>query len=249
MPSKIYNLAYNIARGDIRKPLICLTFDGGSNSLAAPFILDTLKKKKIRTTMFLTGEFIENNPDLTKKIIMNGHEVGNHLYSHPHSILNHGKANQRTIISRHIFENEIKRTAKIFEKTTGKKMIPYWRAPYGEINDEVLSWAKALGYTHVGWTTRDGKSMDSLDWVEMEESKLYRSAEMIKHTILSFDEGIRGGANGSIILMHLGTNRKNDQPYSKLNDIIDGMRKKGYRFAKLTTMINAFRPKRVAKGK
>jgi len=246
--NKIYNLAYNVSRGDIRKPYVTLTFDGGSNARAAKEILNTLREKRITTTMFLTGEFIEKNPDLTKRIVKLGHEVGNHMYSHPHSLKDHGKRSQRTIISRENFEIELKRTQRLFEKVTGKKMIPYWRAPYGEINDEVLTWAKNTGYTHIGWTTKQGKSMDSLDWVEMEESKLYRSAEAIKNTILNFDGGIRGGANGSIILMHLGTNRQSDQPYSKLGEIIDGMRKKGYRFTKITSLMNSFKKTKVAKS-
>lgn len=247
--TKIYNLAYNIYRGDIRKPYISMTFDGGSNDKAASSILETLKAKDIRTTMFLSGVFIEKFPELTKRIVREGHEVGNHSFSHPHFIKNFGKSSQRTAYSKRSFQKELNKTAQLFFKTTGHKMAPYWRAPYGEINDQILSWAKDLGYTHVGWTTKEGKTMDTLDWVEMEESHLYRSAESIKKAILGFDNDERGGANGSIILMHLGTNRKNDHPYSKLSEIIEGMRSKGYSFKKVSELIRSYKHRSVAKNR
>ena len=238
--SKSYNLAFNITRGDIRKPQVAITFDGGSNTAAAPFILETLKEKGIQTTMFLTGDFIKSNPDLTNQIVADGHEVGNHTYSHPHLVKIVSGKFQQTAVSRKDFEAELNKTRDIFRKTTGKEMAPLWRAPYGEVDDDVLAWAKNLGYTHVRWTAKEGKAMDSLDWVEAEESKLYRTAEEIKEAILGFDDGIKGGSNGSIIIMHLGTNRTSDQPYSKLGDIIDGMRGKGYEFVKVSDLMESY---------
>ena len=247
--SKVYNLAYNISRGDIRKPAVALTFDGGSNSLAAPFILSTLREKGIKCTIFLTGDFIIKNPDLTKKIAEDGHEVGNHTFSHPHLFKNYGTKYQKMTLSKKDFESELLRTRDLFKKTTGIEMAPFWRAPYGEVNDDVLSFAKNLGYTHVRWTTSQGKAMDSLDWVEAEENKLYRTAEEIKNDILSFDNGNPGGSNGSIIIMHLGTNRSTDQPYSKLGEIIDGMTAKGYQFVKVSDLMEGYRLKQIATNK
>jgi len=61
-----------------------LTFDGGSITAGADSILDILKKNNIKTTFFLTGKFIIKNPEITQKIIDDGHEIGNHSYSHPH---------------------------------------------------------------------------------------------------------------------------------------------------------------------
>ncbi|MCL5960671.1 MAG: polysaccharide deacetylase family protein, partial [Chloroflexi bacterium] len=72
-----------IDRGDPNSSMIALTFDAGSGSEPTPKILDTLKERGIHVTVFLTGQWIEQNPELVKRIAADGHEIGNHTYSHP----------------------------------------------------------------------------------------------------------------------------------------------------------------------
>jgi len=74
----------SLDNGATSKKLIALTFDGASHVNAVGAILDTLRSRNVKTTMFLTGGFIRKHPDLVQKIIADGHEVGNHTNSHPH---------------------------------------------------------------------------------------------------------------------------------------------------------------------
>jgi peptidoglycan/xylan/chitin deacetylase (PgdA/CDA1 family) len=107
-------------------------------------------------------------------------------------------------------------------------MSPLWRAPFGEVNDELLGWAALAGWSHVGWT-RDvaGKrSLDSLGWVADRSSPNYLTSEKIAERILTFgvgDAGLRGG----IVLMHLHS-RRVDPESARLADLIDALRRDGY---------------------
>lgn len=80
-------IAPNITRGDLSRREVALTFDGGSEDGDAGLILDTLRKKGVKATIFLTGRFISRYPDVVRRIVHDGHEVGNHTPSPPYGIL------------------------------------------------------------------------------------------------------------------------------------------------------------------
>jgi peptidoglycan/xylan/chitin deacetylase (PgdA/CDA1 family) len=71
-----------IRHGNRKKWVIALTFDDGPQEPYTGQILDLLAKYSIKATFFLTGEKVEQNPDIVRRIISDGHEVGNHSYSH-----------------------------------------------------------------------------------------------------------------------------------------------------------------------
>ena len=118
-------------------------------------------------------------------------------------------------------------------------MRKYWRAPFGEHNRDIRTWAAELGYRHVGWTVgRDWEhNMDTLDWVADKNSSVYHTAEEIVEKIINFGNGDEYGANGAIVLMHLGTSREEDQPHKLLPRIIDQMRDNGYTFVTISEMM------------
>jgi peptidoglycan/xylan/chitin deacetylase (PgdA/CDA1 family) len=78
-------LGRTLVRGDGRTPRIALTFDDGPGE-ATPLILDILKKAGIRATFFLCGQNVERFPEHARRIAAEGHEVGNHTYSHPYLV-------------------------------------------------------------------------------------------------------------------------------------------------------------------
>jgi peptidoglycan/xylan/chitin deacetylase (PgdA/CDA1 family) len=120
-------------------------------------------------------------------------------------------------------------------------MSRIWRAPYGEINRQILLWAAEAGYRHVGWTVGKGweESMDTLDWVADKKSKVYHSADEIAQKIVGYTQKGKNGASGAVILMHLGTERSDDFPHKKLPDIIGGLKQKGYSAVTVTEMMTA----------
>jgi peptidoglycan/xylan/chitin deacetylase (PgdA/CDA1 family) len=79
--------------------------------------------------------------------------------------------------------------------------------------------------------------MDSNDWVPDPGHKGYFTAEQIKQKILHFGDSRPNGSNGAVILMHIGTLRKTDQAYTKLGEIIDGLRAQGYKLVTISEML------------
>jgi peptidoglycan/xylan/chitin deacetylase (PgdA/CDA1 family) len=219
---------------------VAVTFDGGSIDNATQEILDILKEKQIKSTFFLTGEFIRSYPKTVKRIVAEGHEVGNHTWSHPHLTAFAKDKKQTTLpnMTQERIRDELSKTASIFKLVTGREMVHLWRAPYGEYNQEILRWAAEAGYKHVGWTVGKGweETMDTMDWVADKNSSAYRSADAIAGKILDFSKKGPAGASGTIILMHLGTNRTDDFPHKKLPDIIAGLQKNGYKLVTISEM-------------
>ncbi len=239
IPSLEY-LARSFDRGAVSLRRVALTFDGGSLNNVGEEILDYLQQEGVRATFFLTGEFIRRYPETVRRIVREGHQVGNHTWSHPH--LTTWELNRRHQtrggVTREMLRRELEETARLFEKTTGQKMSPYWRAPYGEHNAEIRRWAAELGYRHVGWTV--GKdlnhTLDTLDWVADASSPVYFTADQIVERILSLASEEPHGANGAVILMHMGSQRTRDFPHRKLPEIIRGLRSMGYQFVTVEEM-------------
>jgi peptidoglycan/xylan/chitin deacetylase (PgdA/CDA1 family) len=231
MPTFEY-LARDFQRGPVDRKEMAFTFDGGSSDNVSSAILDILKKNGVKATFFLTGEFIEKYPKIVKRIVAEGHDVGNHTWSHPHltSFAGDGKQITSSGITAEKLRSELLKTAALYRSVTGKDMVPLWRAPYGEYNSEILRWAAEVGFRHVGWTVGKGwaESMDTMDWVADKSLKAYHTADEIADKILAYAKRGSYGANGAVILMHLGSERKDDFPHEKLSEIIEGLKKQGY---------------------
>lgn len=234
-------LARSFDRGRVQTPKVALTFDGGSSDNAAAEVLAALRSKGVRCTMFLTGAFVRRYPDLVREMVADGHEIGNHTWSHPHltTYAENGRHLTRPGVTREMLQRELRATADLFRKVTGKEMAKLWRAPFGEHNAEIRAWAAEIGYRQVGWTVgRNGnETMDTLDWVADKNSPAYQSAQEVVERIVNFGRNDPGGAAGAIILMHLGTERKDDQVHKMVPLIIDGLRERNYTFVTVSQLM------------
>jgi len=127
-------------------PTIALTFDDGPDSLYTVQILDILKEKNIKATFFLTGKHIRQYPLVVKRIVNEGHSVGNHTYSHLYiSTSSDSLVNSELATTQHLIDSICGSNLKLF------------RAPWGAITQEQLQRLSRRGYKHVSWTidTRD----------------------------------------------------------------------------------------------
>jgi peptidoglycan/xylan/chitin deacetylase (PgdA/CDA1 family) len=214
---------------------VALTFDGGSLDRGAQEILDVLKRENIRCTIFLTGDFIRRYSELTRRISADGHEAANHSFHHPHltSLEKDGGSTTLPHINRNVLQRELLRTDSLFHACAARNMSLLWRAPYGEINNEILTWAAEIGYRHIGWSQHG----DTRDWVADPESKLYRNGKQILEAVMNLEK--KSGLNGKIILMHLGSERNGDEAYRILGEMIGKIRQKGYHFATISEMLEA----------
>jgi peptidoglycan/xylan/chitin deacetylase (PgdA/CDA1 family) len=211
---------------------VLVSFDAGSNDRGATQILDALAARGIRTTIFLTGEFIRRSPEIARRIAEEGHEVGNHTDTHPHltTYADNGRQATRPGVDRTFLARELSRTALLYRETTGRTMAPVWRAPFGEHNPEIRRWAAEEGYWHVGWT--GGRAgLDGLDWVSDTSSRSFRSADRVIALLVERAE------NGGIVLLHLGSDR--DVPVaSRIPALLDGLGARGFRFARATEFLD-----------
>ena len=199
-----------------------MTFDGGSTSEVAKDVLDVLKEHGIRTTLFLTGEFIRKYPDLVRRMVLDGHELGNHTLTHPHLA---PRMKRDPAWTRERMQQELLEADRALFQLLGRPMDPYWRAPYGEHTAELRQWAEELGYRHVGWS----EGADTLDWATVRERRLYRSGHAILDRLEQRMEKQDG--DGLIVLMHLGSLRpEEDRPAKYLGPFIERALKDGWHF-------------------
>jgi peptidoglycan/xylan/chitin deacetylase (PgdA/CDA1 family) len=239
----INGLPVSFDNGTTSKKLVCLTFDGSSFCNATQNILDTLASRQVKATMFLSGQFIKKYAPLVHRIVRDGHEIGNHTYSHPRLTSYAQNSMQQLLpqITQAFIARELQKNDSIFAILTGRKMSPLWRSPYGEHNKVLCIWAQHAGYLHVGW--REGQtwkqSLDSNDGVPYEETAGFHSPEEVYRKIMTLAEASPNGINGGIILMHLGNIRtkKDMQVYTCLGKLIDSLQNMGYRFVVVSEMM------------
>ncbi len=235
--------AFSFDNGSVDKKVLALTFDGSSVGNTADDILDTLISRNVKATFFVTGQFIRAFPETVKRIAAEGHETGNHTFSHPHLTT---WAQDRThtthpAMTGLVLCRELTRTDSVYVAVTGNHMKRIWRAPYGEKNRTVCAWARQCGYLHIGW--RQGKSwrqgLDSNDWIPDEETPGFHTPEEVLEKIISLAQTEPCGINGGIILMHLGTVRKDPQAqvHRMLGKLIDDLQGLGYGFVTVSEML------------
>ena len=105
--------------GNQRSDQVALTFDDGPDSEWTPKILDILKEHQVLATFFIVGSSAESHPDLIQRILEEGHELGNHTFTHPNL----------SDISDHQIRLELNATRRLLEGLTGRSLL-FFRPPY-----------------------------------------------------------------------------------------------------------------------
>lgn len=228
-------LSRSVERGNRKYPRLALTFDGGANAAGTEEILTALAERQIKTTVFLTGQFILKFPEFVNRMLEAGHEIGNHTFDHPHLTAYEGNGEHIPLehVDREFIRSQLTRTDSVFHELTGRHLAPFWRAPFGEYNQQILNWAAECSYMHVRWTA----GFDTFDWVEDKNSPIYKSPREVFDHIIKKDNQDQN-LNGAIVLMHLGSNRIEDQVYTIVPDLIDELHSRGYAIVPVSELIN-----------
>ena len=192
--------------GDTEEKVLYLTFDAGYENGYTEKILDTLKKHKTPAAFFLVGNYIEKNADLVRRMVDEGHIVGNHTMHHP-DMSRIGKAD---------FEKELSSLASLFKEVTGKELPKYYRPPQGIYSRENLQMAKDLGYKTVFW------SLAYADWNNNDQP----TAEY------AFNKLLNRTHNGAVILLH-STSKTNAEI---LDELLTRWENEGYTFKSIDTL-------------
>jgi peptidoglycan-N-acetylglucosamine deacetylase len=150
-PNKIENLNFTIpkkfqgktiykAEVPNKEKVIALTIDDGPWKVTTPQMLDILKENNVKATFFWVGTSILENPEYAKRVVAEGHAVGNHTWHHWYKKMDVATA-----------KSEIERTAEIMYKTTGVKTLMF-RPPGGVLNNGLAAYAKSQNYAVVMWS-------------------------------------------------------------------------------------------------
>ncbi len=143
---KKYDAYYAIST---EEKVIYLTFDAGFENGYTAKILDVLKKHNISSTFFLVGNYLETEPELVKRMINEGHIIGNHTYTHP---------DMSKISDIEAFKKELLMFEDKYKNITNQELVKFYRAPQGKFSEENLKQAKELGYKTFFW------SLAYVDW-------------------------------------------------------------------------------------
>jgi len=180
---------------------IYLTFDCGYELGNTPSILDTLDRHQIKAAFFMTGQFIQTQPELVKRMQASGHLVCNHTWNHP----------DLPTLSQAKFNQEITSLEQRYNQLTGAQLAHYLRPPNGNYSPDTLKWANELGYRTVFW------SIAFQDWDPSNQPGAEYSYQHIMANIHP----------GAVILLHVVSKSDTDA----LDRIITDLQKQGYVFS------------------
>ena len=196
-----YDAAY---LGDTAEKVLYLTFDAGYENGCTAKILDTLKDHNAPAAFFLVGNYVEKNADLVRRMVEEGHIVGNHTMHH---------YDMSKLSDKDAFSKELTDLETLFKQVTEKELPKFYRPPQGIYSEENLRMAQELGYRTVFW------SLAYVDW--------RNDAQPTKEE--AFSKLLPRTHNGAVVLLH-STSATNaeilDELLSKWEDL-------GYRFASI----------------
>ena len=201
---KKYDAAY---LGDSSQKVIYLTFDAGYENGCTEKILDVLKAHNAPAAFFLVGNYIERNADLVRRMVAEGHTVGNHTMHHP---------DMSKITDSTKFNEELETLAALYEETVGAPMEKFYRPPQGVYSEENLKQAQALGYKTVFW------SLAYADW----DNNNQPAPDAALEKLLSRTH------DGAVVLLH-STSKTNAEI---LDTLLTKWEEMGYRFAPISEL-------------
>ena len=196
--------------GDTTQKVLYLTFDAGYENGCTAKILDVLKKHEVPAAFFLVGNYIEKNADLVRRMVAEGHTVGNHTMHH---------YDMSKLTDKVAFQKELDDLAALYAQTVGQPLPKYYRPPQGIYSEENLRLAKELGYKTVFW------SLAYVDW--------NNDSQPTKET--AFGKLLPRTHNGAVVLLH-STSRTNAEI---LDELLTEWKAMGYRFAPIEALFES----------
>lgn len=190
--------------GNTNEKVLYLTFDAGYENGCTAKILDTLKEKQVPAAFFLVGNYIRQSPDLVRRMVAEGHTVGNHTMHH---------YDMSRLSDKAAFSKELTDLEALYKETVGQELPKFYRPPQGIYSEENLEMAQELGYKTLFW------SLAYVDWNnDAQPTREAAFAKLLPRT-----------HNGAVVLLH-STSKTNAEI---LGELIDKWKEAGYRFGTL----------------
>lgn len=182
---------------------ICITFDAAYGSDETVKIINTIKEKNVKATFFLVGFWVDKYPEMVKMLDDAGIEIGSHSNTHPYM----------SKLSSEQVRQELTTSVDKIKAITGKD-VKFFRPPYGDYNDTLISVCDEIGLKAIQW------SVDSLDWKGLTTSQM----------LARINPDIAGGG---IILFH----NNSDHIVEALPVIIDTLMERGFELVTMSELI------------
>jgi len=194
---------------DTQDKILYLTFDAGFENGNTPAILDALKKHNAPATFFLVGNYLDTSPDLVKRMVAEGHIVGNHTCHHP---------DMSKISTAESFAQELQSLETKYQEITGQPMKRYYRPPQGKYSETNLKMAKDMGYKTFFW---------SLAYVDWYQDKQPTHEEAFKKLLGRIHPG-------AIVLLHSTSNTNGEI----MDELLTRWEEMGYQFRSLDELVD-----------
>ncbi|MFN0071641.1 MAG: polysaccharide deacetylase family protein [Chloroflexota bacterium] len=207
-----------VDRGPSSCPTVALTFDAGADRGYAELILDILRDSGVQASFGMTGLWAQQNTDLIQRMNDEGHELINHTWRHGSFT---GFSTNSRPLSVDVRASELERTEELIKGLTGRSTQPYFRPPYGDLNESVLKDVADQGYDYtIMWT------VDSLGWNRLPTRGI-------------IDRCLSRAQAGAIYIFHVGAQ---SEDALALGPIIDGLRERGLQTVKISEMLGLSQP-------
>ena len=187
---------------------VAITFDDGPNPIYTPEVLDIFAKAEGKATFFMIGEQMKKNPEIVKKVAEQGHEIGNHTFSHP----------KLSELSPADCLSEIERNEEIIQELTGQLPVVF-RPPYLDYNNDTISILKDKGYPMIG-----ALNMEAQDWEQ----------PGVEHILSASKKCVR---NGSILIFHDGFGDRS-QTIQAVKKLVFELKSEGYQLLTVSELLN-----------
>ncbi len=223
-----YPLTYTVEQYGYKPKQVAITFDDGPDPEWTPKILDVLKKYDVKATFFMIGEVAQDNVGVMQRVYAEGHEIGNHTYTHP----------DISDISARQVDLQLALTESLFQSKLGVRPV-YFRPPYSidqepDTNDQAspVDHIEGLGYVIVG------NKIDTADWDEHPRKTPAEIAQSVFEQIGEMEA--HPDRRGSIILMHDGGGDRS-ATLAALPVLITALRAKGYTIVPVSDLLGRTR--------
>jgi cellulose synthase/poly-beta-1,6-N-acetylglucosamine synthase-like glycosyltransferase/peptidoglycan/xylan/chitin deacetylase (PgdA/CDA1 family)/spore germination protein YaaH len=224
----VFPQSYTVTQYGYHPDKVALTFDDGPDAKWTPKILDALKRKNVKGAFMVIGEQAQDNAGLLQRYVAEGHEIGNHTFTHP-DISN---------ISQGQLALELNLTERLFASKLGVQPL-YFRPPYSidqepDTNDQAApaDYIQNLGYTIIG------NKIDTSDWDEHPRKTPQQITDSVLGQLAAMKD--RPQFRGSIILMHDGGGDRS-ATVAALPVLIDTLRAKGYQIVPVSELMGKTR--------
>lgn len=222
-------------RGDTSQKRIAMIFTGGDFGEGTEHILDVLQRQQIKAGIFVTGDYLrkpEHQP-LLERMVAEGHYLGPH--GDAHLLYAPWEDRSKTLVTEQQFKQDLQKNIddlRALGALADRSQPVYFIPPYEWYNIDQTRWAREMGVFLFNFTPGSGSNRD---WAP-EDHRSFVPSQEIMQDILAYEQKDPHGLNGFLLLLHLGSQRR-DKPFVLIESLIEKLKSRGYHFVRVDEML------------